>query len=80
MTDELSFGAFISEKRFLIMTSSLAQAAADLTSSSERPFFKRKEYVNDDYKSMQVQGIHQREQEKLHANILKENQVERIWR
>ena len=38
LTDELSLGAFISIKRFLIMTSSPAQAAAALTSSSERPF------------------------------------------
>lgn len=34
---ELSFGAFISENRFLIITSSLAHAAAALTSSDERP-------------------------------------------
>jgi len=38
LTDELSLGAFISIKRFLIITSSPAQAAAALTSSSERPF------------------------------------------
>jgi len=38
LTEELSLGAFISIKRFLIITSSPAQAAAALTSSSERPF------------------------------------------
>ena len=41
LTDELSLGAFISRKRFLIITSSPAQAAAALTSSSERPFSKK---------------------------------------
>lgn len=37
LTDEPSWDAFISEKRFLIRTSSLAQEAAALTSSSDRP-------------------------------------------
>lgn len=44
LTDELSLGAFISENRFLIITSSLAQVAAALTSSSERPFNPEKLY------------------------------------
>lgn len=39
LTDEPSLGAFISRNLFLIITSSPAQAAADLTSSSERPYF-----------------------------------------
>lgn len=38
LTDELSLGAFISIKWFLIITSFPAQAAAALTSSSERPY------------------------------------------
>jgi hypothetical protein len=38
LTDELSLGAFISTNRFLINTSSPAQAAAARTSSSDRPF------------------------------------------
>lgn len=42
LTDEPFLGAFISEKRFLIMTSSRAQAAAALTSSSERPCYHGK--------------------------------------
>lgn len=46
--DEPSFGAFISVKRFLIITSSPAQAAAALTSSSERPF-NHKTIINDKY-------------------------------
>lgn len=37
LTEELSFGAFISMNWFLIITSSPAQAAAALTSSSDRP-------------------------------------------
>jgi hypothetical protein len=51
LTDELSLGAFISVKRFLIITSSPAQAAAALTSSSERPFGQKQimnqRHVND---------------------------------
>jgi hypothetical protein len=51
LTDELSLGAFISIKRFLIITSSPAQAAAALTSSSERPFGQKQimnqRHVND---------------------------------
>jgi len=61
LTDELSLGAFISRNRFLIITSSPAQAAAALTSSSERPFCQKqnmdqrhaktlKEYVQTPYK------------------------------
>lgn len=43
LSDVLSFGAFISENLFLIITSSPAHIAAALTSSSERPYYHRKD-------------------------------------